>query len=120
VPKHGSVSIFVGVVVVAAIMGSLAAHIVMYRTRTNESARIFALENKVIEYQERFAKMLGSSVGLHSLPGDVRLVTWTTPSYRLSSTGVLTARVVHSRVSEWLHGPYRLSSIELNRVLTAK
>ena len=61
VPKHGSVSIFVGVVVVAAIMGSLAAHIVMYRTRANEASRIYDLENKVIEYQEKFAKVLGSS-----------------------------------------------------------
>lgn len=61
VPKHGSVSIFVGVVVMAAVMGSLAAHIVMYRTRANESNRIYELENKIIDYHDKFAKMLGSS-----------------------------------------------------------
>jgi hypothetical protein len=40
-------------------------------------------------------------VGL-PLPG-VRLVTWTILA--VASSGVWTARTVHSRVSDWLHGP---------------
>ena len=61
VPQHASVSVFVGVVVVGAIAVSLAAHVVMYRVRAKEAYRIRELEDKVIEYQDKFSKMLGSS-----------------------------------------------------------
>jgi hypothetical protein len=51
-----------------------------------------------------FATLLGPFVGLHSLPGGVRLVTWTTRTGLMGCT--------HSRgVSDWLQGPYRLSSV---------
>jgi hypothetical protein len=56
-------------------------------------------------------------VGLHSLPG-VRLVTRTIPpviNWCVFCT-IRSNRVVHSRVSDWLHGTYRCH--QLNRVLT--
>jgi hypothetical protein len=52
----------------------------------------------------------GWSVGLHSLPG-VRLVTWTilaVINWRVLPYALLGG--CHSRVSDWLHVPYRLSS----------
>jgi hypothetical protein len=54
-------------------------------------------------------KIIDLQAGLHSLPG-VRLVTWTilgvTPGCQI---GYMDHTGCHSRVSDWLHGPYWLS-----------